>query len=320
MRNKRNKNRKISADSSLRTRFLVLILIFLLLTGAIITRLFDLQIMKGESYENDFTLSIEKKRVLKSTRGEIFDCNGNTLAYNELTYDVTFEDKGSYESNRQRNLALNSILYTAIKIIESHGDTTFDNFRIDLDKDGNYVYNVKGFNLSRFKADFFGYPTIDELQPNEADISAPDLIDLMCSDRYYGLISERNTKEDLEEWNLPESFTPEEILQLCQFRSTLQANAYQRYNSIILAKDVKEETVSQLLENTGTLQGIDVTENRFQLRQHGYCRKSRTGEGHGDRPAGTQGLRDHLCRQPWPYHIDFGSHTAGGGQFTLPDT
>ena len=114
MRNKRNKNRKISADSSLRTRFLVLILIFLLLTGAIITRLFDLQIMKGESYENDFTLSIEKKRVLKSTRGEIFDCNGNTLAYNELTYDVTFEDKGSYESNRQRNLALNSILYTAI--------------------------------------------------------------------------------------------------------------------------------------------------------------------------------------------------------------
>ena len=261
MRNKRNKNRKISADSSLRTRFLVLILIFLLLTGAIITRLFDLQIMKGESYENDFTLSIEKKRVLKSTRGEIFDCNGNTLAYNELTYDVTFEDKGSYESNRQRNLALNSILYTAIKIIESHGDTTFDNFRIDLDKDGNYVYNVKGFNLSRFKADFFGYPTIDELQPNEADISAPDLIDLMCSDRYYGLISERNTKEDLEEWNLPESFTPEEILQLCQFRSTLQANAYQRYNSIILAKDVKEETVSQLLENTGTLQGIDVTED-----------------------------------------------------------
>ena len=61
MRKTRNKNRKISADASLRTRFLVLVLVFLLLTGAIITRLFDLQIMKGESYENDFTLSIEKK-------------------------------------------------------------------------------------------------------------------------------------------------------------------------------------------------------------------------------------------------------------------
>ena len=261
MRKKRSKIRKISADSSLRTRLVILILIFLLLTGMIISRLFTLQIMNGEAYENDFTLSIEKKRVLKSTRGEIYDCNGNLLAYNELIYEVTFEDKGSYESNHQRNLALNSILYNSIKIIESHGDTVYDNFKIDLDSNGDYVYNVKGFNLSRFKADFFGYQTIDELKPMEADISAPDLIDMMCSDRYYQIISDRNTPEEKAYWKLPDTFTKEEILQLCQFRSTLQANAYQRYNSIIIARDVKEETVSQLLENTGTLQGIDVTED-----------------------------------------------------------
>ena len=139
MRKKRSKIRKISADSSLRTRLVILILIFLLLTGMIISRLFTLQIMNGEAYENDFTLSIEKKRVLKSTRGEIYDCNGNLLAYNELIYEVTFEDKGSYESNHQRNLALNSILYNSIKIIESHGDTVYDNFKIDLDSNGDYV-------------------------------------------------------------------------------------------------------------------------------------------------------------------------------------
>ena len=122
MKKNRNKSRKAAADASLRTRLFILILIFLLLAATIIARLFTLQILKGESYENDFTLSIEKKRVLKSTRGEIFDCNGSLLAYNDLIYEVTFEDKGSYESNRQRNLALNSILYNSIKIIESHGD------------------------------------------------------------------------------------------------------------------------------------------------------------------------------------------------------
>ena len=152
----------------------------------IVSRLFTLQILNGESYENDFTLSIEKKKVLKSTRGEIFDCNGNLLAYNELIYEVTFEDKGSYADNTSRNLNLNGILYTAIKIIESHGDTTYNNFKVALGADGNYVYTVKGFNLSRFKADFFGYRTIDEMTPDEADISAPDLIALMCSDKYYG--------------------------------------------------------------------------------------------------------------------------------------
>ncbi len=227
----------------------------------IIMRLFTLQIINGESYENDFTLSIEKKKVLKSTRGEIYDRNGNLLAYNQLIYEVTFEDKGSYTDNTARNLALNGILYTTISIIENHGDSTYQNFKIKTDESGNYVYTVKGFNLSRFKADFFGYKTIDEMSEEEANITAPDLIALMCSDKYYGINSTKYTDEELASWNMPRELPSDKILQLCQFRSTLQANAYQRYNSITIAKDVKDETVSQLLENTGRLQGIDVTES-----------------------------------------------------------
>ncbi len=240
---------------------IILLIVFLVLFSLIVSRLFTLQILNGETYENDFTLSIEKKKILKSTRGEIFDRNGNLLAYNELIYEVTFEDKGSYADSAARNLALNGILYTAIRIIESHGDSTWRNFRIALDANGDYVYTVKGFNLSRFKADFFGYRTIDEMTPEEAEISAPDLVALMCSDKYYGINSEKNTPQDLARWDMPETLPPDKVLQLCQFRSTLQANAYQRYNSITIARDVKDETVSQLLENTGILQGINVTES-----------------------------------------------------------
>ena len=174
--------RKRTAQDSLRGRVIILILVFLTLFAMIVSRLFTLQILNGESYENDFTLSIEKKKVLKSTRGEIYDCNGNLLAYNELIYEVTFEDKGSYADSVTRNLNLNGILYTALKIIESHGDSAYNNFKVALDDEGNYVYTVKGFNLSRFKADFFGYQTIDEMKSEEADITAPDLIALMCSD------------------------------------------------------------------------------------------------------------------------------------------
>ena len=257
---KQQKKRR-STTESLRGRGIILILVFLALFAMIVSRLFTLQILEGEAYENDFTLSIEKKKVLKSTRGEIYDCNGNLLAYNELIYEVTFEDKGSYSDSATRNLNLNGILYTAMQIIESHGDQVYNNFRVALDDDGNYVYTVKGFNLSRFKADFFGYQTIDEMKPDEADITAEDLIALMCSDKYYGINSQKYSDQDLEKWNMPRILPPEKVLQLCQFRSTLQANAYQRYNSITIARDVREETVSQLLENTGTLQGINVTEN-----------------------------------------------------------
>ncbi|HCE74613.1 MAG TPA: hypothetical protein DEP67_09410, partial [Lachnospiraceae bacterium] len=43
--------------------------------------------------------------------------------------------------------------------------------------------------------------------------------------------------------------------------SLLQQNSYQRYNAITIASDVSSETVSQLLENTGELKGIQVTED-----------------------------------------------------------
>ena len=40
-------------------------------------------------------MSIKKTRTLTSTRGEIYDCDGELLAYNKLSYVVTFEDRTS---------------------------------------------------------------------------------------------------------------------------------------------------------------------------------------------------------------------------------
>ena len=260
-RENQNKKQRRAAAVGLRPRMIFLIILFLAMGSVLVARLFDLQVLNGESYLNDFTLSIRKERVLKATRGEIYDCNGKLLAYNQLAYSVTLEDVGTYRSNTARNLALNGIIYNTIKIIESHGDSVLKNFRISMDKDGNYVYNTSGFNLNRFKADIFGRLTIDSMTDEEKNITAPEMIEMMCSDRYYGITSTRPTAEEKAAWGLPETFTANEILKLCQFRSTLAANSYQRYNSITIAKDVSEETVSQLLENTGTLQGIDVTED-----------------------------------------------------------
>ena len=144
-----------------KSRIIILVIVFVILALILIQRLFSLQIINGETYLNDFAMSIRKERVLNSTRGEIYDCNGKLLAYNELAYTVTFEDNGYYETTHQRNLTLNSILYRTIKIIESHGDSIVDDFKIDLTDEGTYEYNCTGFTLSRFKADIFGKMYID---------------------------------------------------------------------------------------------------------------------------------------------------------------
>lgn len=268
------KNVRSSLSKGVKSRIVILGIAFLLLAAILIQRLFNLQIVNGESYLNDFAMSIKKEKVLNSTRGEIFDCNGKVLAYNRLAYSVTFEDTGSYESTHLRNLTLNSILYRAIKMIESHGDSIVDDFKIELAGDGSYQYNCTGFYLSRFKADIFGKLYIDApseeqksqaLTDEEKNISADEMIELLCSTRYYGITDEKITAEERKEYGLPDSYTSEEILQLVYLRSELAANSYQRYNSITIANDVCEKTVSQLMENSAELVGIDVVEDYLRV-------------------------------------------------------
>ena len=94
-------------------RVIILTVLFIALGGAMIYRVFDLQIVNGEDYLNDFRLKTTKVRSLASTRGNIYDRNGNLLAYNELAYNVTIEDV--YESGRNKNANLNDTIYRLIQ-------------------------------------------------------------------------------------------------------------------------------------------------------------------------------------------------------------
>ena len=81
-------------------RVIVLGAVFLAMSSILIVRLFQLQIVNGEEYADNFTILSTKERQLKSTRGNIYDCNGKLLAYNELSNSVTLEDNGTYDSTR----------------------------------------------------------------------------------------------------------------------------------------------------------------------------------------------------------------------------
>ena len=100
-------------------RILILTAVCVILAAILIQRLFVLQIIRGESYLNNFAVKIKKTRTLSSPRGQIYDCNGELLAYNELSYVVTFEDVGDYNNRHEGNLIRNSILYNSAKMIES---------------------------------------------------------------------------------------------------------------------------------------------------------------------------------------------------------
>ena len=112
------------------SRLLLLFIIFIAMAAVLIYRIFDLQIVNGESYLNNFQLKIQKEKIIEGTRGNIYDRNGRLLAYNELAYSVTIEDV--YESGSEKNSQLNGTLYKLIHLIEDNGDSVISDFNIIL--------------------------------------------------------------------------------------------------------------------------------------------------------------------------------------------
>jgi penicillin-binding protein 2 len=251
---------KHGMKKAINSRFIVVLIVILVMAALLVQRLFYLQIVQGETYQNDFSLSIRKERTLNSSRGNIYDRNGNPIAYNRLCYSVTYEDSGTYSSTKTKNLSMNSVLYHVIKLIEEEGDSVTSDFRVELDEDGNYVYTASGFTLNRFKADLFGESYIEDLTEEQLNITAPDLVEMLCGSEYYGVLDNSITAEERQEYDLPDSFTDQEILQLVSLRASIAAYSFQRYQSVTIARDVSSRTMARILENAAEFPCVDISE------------------------------------------------------------
>ena len=95
-------------------RMIILFFVCLMLSLALLVRLYLLQIVKGSEYADNFVLKITREIPVKGVRGNIYDRNGKVLARNELVYTVTFADSRSYGSERERQLSLNGMIYQII--------------------------------------------------------------------------------------------------------------------------------------------------------------------------------------------------------------
>ncbi|HJB16246.1 MAG TPA: peptidase [Candidatus Blautia excrementipullorum] len=236
----------------------------------LIRQIFDLQIIQGENYISEFQSRTTKTRVLKSTRGNIYDRNGTLVASNVLSYSLTFEDNGSYETTRQKNLTLNGVAYKVLKILAENGDSLSHDFHIELDENGNYAFDVdEGFTLNRFRADVYGHALIDDLTEEEASATAEEMVDYLSGSDGFSIVlygEDAYTPEELEQYGLPQELTKQEILDIAIMRYELNTNSFQRYMTVTIATNVSESTVAAVMENQDELQGIDVLED--SVRQY----------------------------------------------------
>ena len=176
------------------SRLFVFSAVMIALAIILIMRVFSLQIVNGAYYQKNFTLQIEETISINASRGNIYDCNGELLAYNELAYAVTITDV--FDNSDNKNQELNDQLAKMVSVIRKNGDSLYNDFAITLNSDGTYSYNISGSTLNRFLADVFGKSSYKDLEYNEkfkfneASATADQIMEYLMSSKNYDVSSD----------------------------------------------------------------------------------------------------------------------------------
>lgn len=239
------------------SRLVILIIVFSILSSILIQRVFQLQIVNGQDYLDNYKLMIKKTMQTQGTRGNIYDRNGEILATNKLAYSVQIEDNGSYEDTTEKNQLINATILDVIQMIEDNGDDVNSDFGITLNNKGKYEFlYAEGTRRLRFLADVYGYATIDKLSEEQRNSTPQDVLDFLCANKRevdYGFGIDQ------------ENLTKEQVLQLVTIRYGMHLNSYQKYIPTTIASDVSDETVAVVMENMYNLQGISIGEESLRV-------------------------------------------------------
>ena len=237
-------------------RLFVVSVIMLILFCMLIGRLFNLQIVEGEEHLNNFTYKSKKTLTVEAARGNILDCNGKLLAYNQLAYSVTFENDNQLgeiatENDVTENELKNSIVDKTIKILEKNGDKLSVDFPIVLGKNGGLKFNTSSDSERlRFLADVYGKTSSDELKEEEKEATAQDIYDYLAGEKLFNISSKYSVKETLD---------------IMKVRYALWLNRFQQYMSVTIAMDISDESVAELSESSSDLIGIDVVVDSIRV-------------------------------------------------------
>lgn len=245
-----------------RSRIISLLVVYVILFSILVGRLFYLQIVQGETYDEKATIKNEKVKTQKSSRGKIFDCKGNLLATNEQSYAITIEDTGELDTNK----ALNEVILKAISLIEKHGDKVSVEFPIEITKKGKFKFNVDKNAQLRFKREIYYLKSVDLLTEEQKNMSAEECFRYIRTSTktneihfFDPLTGEEKTDEEKEKKE--PDYDDATAIKIMAIRYALMMKTYQKYEPVTISSDVSAETVAAIKENSADLTGVEVSED-----------------------------------------------------------
>lgn len=240
----------------IRSRVFILSLLCAGLYAILIVRVFNLQIVNSDNYAIGYTQMSEKTRYSTGTRGNIYDADGNLLAYNEPIYSVTMEDK--LESGETKSDSLNAIIHKTVTLIEKYNDEIIMDFPLVMDEFGRVSFSTEISERSRlrFLKDIYGTEELDTEEKQLSKETATEVFEYLCGELKYDVDKELYTAKD--------------AIKIVMIRYNLSLNAYQKYISTTIAKNVSKETVAAIYENAADIPGVTISEDTKRVYNNAF--------------------------------------------------
>lgn len=238
-----------------KSRLFVVSILCIVMITSLVLRLFKLQIVEGENYQENYVQKTLKTVSVSGTRGDIYDRSGKLLAYNKLAYAVSISDNGYYQNGYQRN----QMLLKLIPILEKHGETLKTTLSLTIDESGQFQYTTGSEEArKRFLRDVYGLKSVDDLDDEKgkypSDISARELFDKLKERYGVGTNADKTTYE----------IDDATALKVLNIRYAMTLNGYRKYDAVVVASDVKLETVADIKENSSDLPEVNVEEETIR--------------------------------------------------------
>ena len=242
----------------LTSRLFAMSVIFTLMFAGLAVKLFHMQILEGAQYQSEYMQRTEQTVITPGTRGNIYDRNGNVLAYNELAYTVTIRDVGAYSRDEERN----AMLYRLVRILEKHGETVEGRFEVAMDESGEMYFTFTGqATKNRFMLNFYGLSSTSQLDDEEGryptDITAYEAFEEKKEE--YGLDEMKDEKGNA--LILPDRTA----LNMVNIIFTMKLTEYQKYEATTVSEGIAEETMAEINENIADLQGVEVGQSSVRV-------------------------------------------------------
>ncbi len=195
---------------------------------------FDLvkvQLIEGEEYDAASSSVSAKTATIPSARGEIVDCNGNPLVYNDQGYSVIFDAAYFPSSKEQANR--NDIILNLIRLFEGRGLAWIDNLPLVIDANGAISFKEDSEKL------------IEEMK-------SPDMLDL---NEY--ATAENCFLELVSDYDL-DGYSREDARKIASVCYEMRRIFFRIGTPYTFAQDVPDEIISQIKENGDFYKGVDV--------------------------------------------------------------